>query len=281
MHSTLVILAAGASSRMKQSDATNSLSEEKINAANSLSKALIGVGSNNRPLLDFLLLHAKRAAYTDVILVVGAQASAFKKHYGNTFEGLQISYATQSIPKERIKPSGTADAVLQAMEQFPKLKNQAFTVCNADNLYSVKALEALRKNADINAFISYDRDGLLFSMERISRFALVQLDPDDFVSNFIEKPEPSEIKHYQDVHGTYRVSMNIFKFNGSLIYAYLQNCPLHQERDEKELPTAILNMCKDNPKAMRGIPFKEHVPDLTSKEDIDKMGDYLDQNFSV
>lgn len=281
MHSTLVILAAGASSRMKKRDATSTLSKEKIKAANSISKALIGVGTANKPLLDFLLLNAKKAGYTEIILVVGSQAAAFRKHYDNKFESLHIAYATQRIPKERIKPLGTADAVLQAMEQFPKLQNEAFTVCNADNLYSVNALDALRKTEDLNAFISYDREGLLFSMERISRFALVKLDANNYVSNFIEKPNPSEVKQYQDIHGKYRVSMNVFKFDGSMIYTYLQNCPIHPERDEKELPTAILNMCKDNPKAMRGLPCKEHVPDLTSKEDIDKMGDYLDTHFTI
>ena len=279
MHTTLIILAAGASSRMKQSIASTELSEEKIKDANAMSKALIGVGVNNKPLLDFLVLNAKKAGYTNVILVVSAQAEVFKDHYRNLFEGLQIEYATQSIPKGRIKPLGTADAVLQAMEQFPKLKNEAFTVCNADNLYSVQALEALRKNEDANAFISYDRDGLLFTMKRISRFALVTLDADNYMTNFIEKPDSFEVKHYRDLHGKYRISMNIFKFDGAMMYQYLKDCPIHTERYEKELPTAILNMCKDIPKAMRGIPFKEHVPDLTSKEDIDKMGEYLDENF--
>ena len=279
IHSTLVILAAGASSRMKQSVASIELSEEKIKDANTISKALIGVGANNKPLLDFLLLNAKKAGYSGVILVVGAQADVFREHYGDSFEGLQIGYATQYQPKGRIKPLGTADAVFQAMEQFPKLQNGVFSVCNSDNLYSANALEALRKNDDANAFISYDRDGLKFPMERISRFALVALDSDNYITNFIEKPDPSEVKSYQDIHGKYRVSMNIFKFQGEMIFPYLQNCPIHPQRDEKELPTAILNMCNDNPKAMRGIPFEEHVPDLTSKEDIDKMGDYLDENF--
>ena len=77
MHTTLVILAAGASSRMKKSEATSGLSAAKIEKANSVSKALIGVGTNDRPLLDFLLLYAKKAGYTDVILVVGTQAAAF------------------------------------------------------------------------------------------------------------------------------------------------------------------------------------------------------------
>ena len=44
---------------------------------------------------------------------------------------------------------------------------QSYTICNSDNLYSYKALYALRETSFLNAFISYDRDALLFSSERI------------------------------------------------------------------------------------------------------------------
>ena len=69
--------------------------------------------------------------------------------------------------------------------------------------------------------------------------------------------------------------MNIFKLSGSVIYPFLKDCPVHSERNEKELPNAILNMCNSIPKAMKGIPFSEHVPDLTSKEDIDTLKKYI------
>jgi glucose-1-phosphate adenylyltransferase len=34
------------------------------------------------------------------------------------------------------------------------------------------------------------------------------------------------------------------------------------------LPTAVLNLAKDQPSSVYGIPLEEHVPDLTSKDDI-------------
>ena len=72
--------------------------------------------------------------------------------------------------------------------------------------------------------------------------------------------------------------MNAFKFDGSMMYPYLENCPIHPIRNEKELPTAFLNMLKDFPKKAVGIPFSEHVPDLTSKSDIAEVKRYLQDN---
>lgn len=68
--------------------------------------------------------------------------------------------------------------------------------------------------------------------------------------------------------------MNIFLFDGKYFFKYLENCPPHPIRDEKELPTALMNMIGDNIQVL-GIPIEEHVPDLTSKNDIAILENYL------
>ncbi len=284
MHKNLIILAGGASSRMKKSLATEDLSEVELNNANSRSKALLGFGKNNRPILDFLLLNAEESGYNNVVIIIGEDGEHFKEFYGNEtkknqFNSLSISYATQYIPKGRIKPFGTADAVLQALEQYPNLQNEDFTVCNSDNLYSIEVLSILRETESSNAFISYDRDGLNFPMEKIERFALVLLDDDSNLTNIIEKPSKEKVSDYKDTEGKFRVSMNVFKFSGNEIYPFLKNCEVNPIRNEKELPTAILAMINETSYTVKGIPFKEHVPDLTSKEDIAIMKEYLEENY--
>jgi glucose-1-phosphate adenylyltransferase len=284
MHKNLIILAGGASSRMKKSLATENLSEEELKNANSRSKALLGFGKNNRPILDFLLLNAEKAGYQNITIIISEDGGMFKDFYGNKtknnkFNSLSISYATQSIPKDRVKPFGTADAVSQALEQYPNLQEEAFTVCNSDNLYSIEVLRALRKTEAHNAFISYDRDGLQFPMEKIERFALVLLDNNSNLLDIIEKPSKENTNKYKDDEGKFRVSMNIFKFTGNEIFSFLKNCPINPIRNEKEIPTAILNMCKKTSFTMKGILFNEHVPDLTSKEDIIIMKTYLENYF--
>lgn len=284
MIKNLVILAGGASSRMKKSLASNNLSENEIKNANTNSKALLTFGKNNRPILDFLLLNAEKAGYTNVIIIISEDGGAFKDFYGqetrnNKHKSLSISYATQYVPKDRIKPFGTADAVLQAMEQYPSLQKEAFTVCNSDNLYSVKVLQSLAETSADNAFISYDREGLQYPLEKIERFALTLLDANSLIIDIIEKPASDMVAGYTDASGKLRVSMNIFKFTGDQIYPFLKNCPVNSHRNEKELPTAILNMCSEDGYNMKGIPFNEHVPDLTSKEDIAIMKSYLEKHY--
>ena len=273
--SNLVILAGGASSRMKkQSIEDNSLSEEERAQANKRSKSLISIDDSGRPLMDYLLYYAKKAGYLNIYIITGKENSLFKSFYGeqdsnNDFHGLTINFAVQEIPKNRVKPFGTADALYQAMEQYPILQTNSFTVCNSDNLYSIKALELLLPNTDSqNALISYDRDALLFSSERISSFALMLFDKELNLKDIIEKPDSNLTESFKGDDGKLRVSMNIFKFNGSLFFEYLKKCEVHPTRNEKELPSALMAMLKEHPISVKGISLSEHVPDLTSKEDI-------------
>jgi len=280
MHDSLVILAGGASSRMKKEAITNDLSPEEIAQANERSKGLIGVGVSGRPLLDYLLWNAKKAGYKNIYIIIGEQGELFKEFYGskmkdNDFHGLNISFAIQYIPEGRVKPFGTADALFQAVEQYPELNSQFYSVCNSDNLYSAEALRALRETESPNAFISYDRDAMDFPLERISRFAIAKLDANNQLLDILEKPTEEDLEQYKDAEGKIRVSMNAFKFNGDTLYTHLKNCPVNPERDEKELPTVLLNSVKENPNTTVGIPFSEHVPDLTAKEDIADVKTYL------
>lgn len=286
MHDNLIILAGGASSRMKKQVSLDNLSEEEIAQANERSKGLIGVGPKGRPLLDYLLLNAKKAGYKNIYIIIGEQGNLFKEFYGsensnNDFNGLTISFATQYIPERRIKPFGTADALFQAVEQYPELNSQEYTVCNSDNLYSTEALYALRETTSPNAFISYNRDSMEFPLERISRFAIAKLSENNQLLDILEKPTADVLESYKDAEGKLRVSMNAFKFNGALLYPYLKNCPVHPERDEKEIPTVLLNALKDHPNTTLGIPFSEHVPDLTAKEDIAEVKVYLKKHYPV
>ncbi|MCV9929915.1 sugar phosphate nucleotidyltransferase [Flavobacterium sp. LS1R49] len=284
MHDNLIILAGGASSRMKKEVVLNNLTEEEIAQANERSKGLIGVGPNGRPLLDYLLLNAKKAGYKNIIIIIGEQGELFKEFYGsqdknNDFHGLNISFAVQYIPEGRVKPFGTADALFQAVEQFPEMNSQSYSACNSDNLYSAAALLALRETNSPNAFIGYDRDALDFPSERISRFAIAKLDENNYLLDILEKPTAEDLEKYKDSEGKLRVSMNAFKFDGAMLYPYLKNCPVNPEREEKELPTVLLNAIKDNPKTALGIPFSEHVPDLTAKEDIAEVKEYLKKYY--
>ncbi|MDA8734229.1 sugar phosphate nucleotidyltransferase [Flavobacteriaceae bacterium] len=278
INDSLIILAAGLSSRMKKSVSSKNLSKRSIEQANSRDKGLIGIDKNGRPLIHYLLINAKSAGFKTIYLVIGQNSDSFKSYFDeNKYDGLDIEFAVQYLEKNKVKPSGTADALFQAITQFPILKSSNFCVCNSDNLYSAKALRSIRSTSFSNAFISYDKSFLNFSSEKVSSFSILKLNKNGYLVNILEKPTAKDFDLFKDNGGKIRVNMNLFKFNGSVFYDYLKNCPFDVLRNEKELPTAVLNLAKDQPSSVYGIPFEEHVPDLTSKDDIIVLNKLLNQ----
>ena len=277
MTKSIVVLAAGMSSRMKKS-ADSEIDTKKADEANKKSKSLIIFG--NKPFIYFLLKNISNAGFETVIMVVGNDHDDFKSQIDllDITSKLEIKYATQKIPKDRVKPFGTADAVFQTMEQIPELQNESFCVCNSDNLYSSSSFKLIRENSFENAVLAYDRDSLEFPKERVSSFSILMMDKDFNLVNFIEKPTPGQVIENLDENGKIRVSMNIFKFNGNHAFHFIKNCPINPIRIEKELPSAIVNMISDNSFYMKGIPIAEHVPDLTSKADINIIEKLIDSD---
>ena len=285
-HPLIVILAAGISSRMKQDVGNSDLIDQRLaQDADQKSKSMIGVGKEYRPFLDYLLLNINAAGYKEAVIVINEKDESIRGYYeklgeGNRFLNLSLSYAVQSVPAGRTKPLGTADALLQALASRPDWSGKRFSVCNSDNLYSVRALRILLESTDRGALIDYDRRALEFDQARIERFAVIRTDKDGYLSEIIEKPSPSQISSLTSPDGRVGVSMNIFCFSYDLIVPYIQSVPLHPVRQEKELPLAVLKLVNEQPRTIRAIPLAEHVPDLTHKGDISKVQEYLRRNYS-
>ena len=277
MTNTIVVLAAGMSSRMKKS-VDLKIDNKKADEANNKSKSLITF--NNKPFIYFLLKNILDAGFENVIMVVGKDFDDFKKQIDilQLSSKLNVKYAVQKIPIDRVKPFGTADAVYQTMEQIDELQTTSFCVCNSDNLYSTSSLKMIRENNYENAVLAYDRDSLDFPKEKVSSFSILMMDQEFNLVNFIEKPTPEQVAKNLDENGKIRVSMNIFKFNGEQAFDFIKNCPINPIRIEKELPSAIVNMISNDSLYMRGIPIAEHVPDLTSKGDIVTIQKLIDSN---
>jgi glucose-1-phosphate adenylyltransferase len=275
MPGKLVVLAGGAASRMKKAGRT-ALDDRLAQDAATKVKAMIGVGEGYRPFLEYLLYHAWLAGYDDVVIVVGERDVSVRAYFGreekgNTFHGLSISYAVQRIPPGRTKPLGTADALLCALRSRPEWREGRFTVCNSDNLYSVKAFRLLREVPDGNGLIDYDREALGLDSARVDRFAVLLKDRQGRLSDIVEMPDPETLRRARGPDGRIGVSMNIYAFGYERILPYLEQVPLHPVRQEKELPGAVRMMLADRPGSIVAIPLAETVPDLTNQDDIDAM----------
>ena len=272
-------MAGGASSRMKRSLETSELTPETKKIASSAHKSLIPLGSKQKPLLFHLIQNAVNAGFREVYLITSPENEAFRECVGsasknNLFAGALVHYAIQYLLQGRNKPLGTADAVQQAMEQHPELKNESFTICNGDNLYSVHAFALLLAPRDTpHALISYNRSSLNYSSARMSSFAIIDISEEGLLENIIEKPDPETFKNYEDTSDHIGVSMNIFSFEGALLFPYLKNCPIHLERNEKELPEAVRIMISEPKNKIRCFKVSEHILDLTSAEDLKNFSD--------
>jgi len=274
----LVILAAGVGSRMKKPAEGTKIDDLRlVREADEKPKAMIGVGKESRPFLDYLLHNAQEAGYQDVVLVVSDKDEYIRPYYSSDKPGiggtrdLSISFAEQRIPEGRGKPLGTADALLQALVLRKDWAGQKFTVCNSDNLYSVNALRLLRETPNDNALIAYDRTALEFAEERIKKFAVLMNDDAGYLRRIIEKPSDKEVAQAKDSSGKVRVSMNIFALSYSQILPVLEEVPLNPDRDEKELPQAVSMLVSVHRREVMTYPLSEHVPDLTSKDDITRV----------
>lgn len=279
----IVILAGGISSRMKKSAQTaKEIEQSLVEDAAQKSKSMIGVGEGHRPFLDYLLYNVQESGYRTVVLLIGERDESIKEYYGgreqaSAFSTLSLTYVVQPIPAARTKPLGTADAVLRVLEARPEWKEQQFTVCNSDNLYTQDALKLLLNSNEHNSMIDYDFEALRFPRERIYQFAILKTDSDGFLEDILEKPSDEELKQ---IKGRAGVSMNIFRFSYEDILPFLKSVPLHPVRNEKELPEAVKLMAARNPRSIKTYRRAEYVPDLTTVGDIPEGQKYLRQHFS-
>jgi dTDP-glucose pyrophosphorylase len=272
MNTTLIIMAGGRSSRMKKS--AHQLGDHDLaSKVKQLHKSLIPLGTSQTPLLSRLCLEAFKAGVTDVIVVTSPENEPFKewqksftKHTHQAANA--IHFAVQLTDASSGKPMGTADAIYQAMLQYPKLKNQRFIITNGDNQYSANALsKAVHHTRSPHALIAYEAKSLGYSEERISSFALIRA-AHQYVSEIVEKPQVETLDRFKDTEGNLMVSMNLWLADGASFFNALERCPIHPERKEKELPEAFRLAIKDNPSSVFVHLVHETLPDLTSASDL-------------
>ena len=268
---TLIILAGGRSSRMKNSVNQAELSDPQKLAARNLHKSLIPLGVTKAPLLSLLCDHAQQAGTHRIVIVTAPDNEAFHlwrtAYQSNRTHLAAIDFAIQQPING--KPLGTADAVLSAFEAFPELQKSRVAIANGDNLYSAKAISiALEHQHTPHALIAYEAAHLGFDPHRIASFALIKVDHKNRVIAIVEKPEVATHAEYKDSDGNLRVSMNLISVWGPSFYKALKACPIHPLRGEKELPEAIRIAIDTDPLSVYCHLVFERLPDLTSAADL-------------
>lgn len=251
-----VILARGLGTRMRKQDDQAVISDDQAAAAQSGVKAMMPI---DRPFLDYVLHDLAEAGYKRICLVIGPEHDAIRKYYHETIkcERLRIEFAIQE------KPLGTADAVAAA-EKFAG--EDPFLVINSDNHYPKEVLRDLRE-LDESGLAAFDRDALMadgnIAAERITKFAVIQIDEDGYMTGIIEKPDEQTLNGLKE---PICVSMNCWRFGPKIFGACRAIKP--SPRDELELPDAVRYTMDHLSEKYRALVVKAAVLDMSSRGDV-------------
>ncbi len=260
-----VVLARGLGTRMQQGTGRD-LAPDQTAAAAAGQKGMMplpGPDGRTRPFLDYVLSALADAGFVDVALVVApvtadGTSNPMRDYYGGDGRPtrVRITFVVQEAAR------GTADAVAAAAAW---IAGRPFVVLNADNLYGVEALRALRE-ASGPALPVYRRDDLVKSSgipaERVGAFALLQVTADGYLADIVEKPGVDAVSA---AGPGALISMNCWRGD----HAVLQACrevPV-SSRGEFELPAAI-RLAVARGSRIRAIPAAGPVLDLSRPDDV-------------
>lgn len=113
-------------------------------------KQIDPVDDQGHIIMDFSMYDAKRAGFEKVVFIIKKENEAdFKEAVGNRIEKyMEVAYVYQdlnnlpegySVPEGRVKPWGTAHAVLSSIDEV----DGPFAVINADDYYGVEAFQLI------------------------------------------------------------------------------------------------------------------------------------------
>ena len=218
-------------------------------------KQLDPMGPNGEVILDYSVYDAIRAGFGKVVFIIRKDfEEAFKSQVGARFAGkIEVDYAFQSlddlpegysVPEGRVKPWGTAHALLAARE----VVHEPFGVVNADDFYGTDAFcraaefltaesaadgkehyamigyplkNTLSDHGDVNRGICGIRDGFL---HRVEEFTKIQREADGICRGNNLRGERLEVDPEE------LVSMNFWVFPVS----FMKRVATHFERFMKE-----------------------------------------------
>ena len=205
-------------------------------------KQIDPIDENGHIIVDFSIFDAKRAGFEKVIFIIKREnLQDFKEAIGDRVSKyMQVEYAFQditnlpegfSVPEGRVKPWGTAHAVLSAIDSI----DGPFAVINADDYYGrdsfKKIYDYLSTHEDDDkyrfAMVGYQLENTITENGYVSR-GVCSIDKNDFLEKVVERTRiekrPDSIAFTEDGGETWTdlpegtiVSMNMWGFTTSFV----------------------------------------------------------------
>ncbi len=280
---TLLILAAGMGSRfggLKQA--------EKF-------------GPNGEYIIDYSIYDAIRCGFNKVVFIIKEENyDLFRETVGKRIEGkIKVEYIFQNldnvpnnykIPSSRIKPLGTAHAVLCAKDVI----NEPFLMINSDDFYGYDAFKVVSEFMDIDskelAIVGYNVKNTLTENGAVKRGVLKEKDGNliEIVESSIENKNdkilatPLGTDNTKEIDSDTKVSMNMiaflpnfFKYIEDNFEEFLKNNNL--EKDEYLIPDVVMKSINDKYFTVKVIDTNAKWVGVTYKEDKDSVINYINE----
>ncbi len=276
MQPTLLILAAGMASRYGSM------------------KQIEGFGPAGETIMDYSIYDAIRAGFGKVVFIIRKDfADQFKAIFEPRLKGrIEIDYVYQElssfvdgfdIPASRVKPWGTAHAVLCAKDVI----KEPFAVINADDFYGRDAFEKAAAflttdcNPEQHAIIGYNLAKTLSANGTVSR-GVCEVNAEGDLASITERTkiyaEDNRIV-YEDAAGKHEVpydssvSMNFWCFDDSVFYLTKQLFKTflkehgNEEKSEFFIPLVADSYIKEELGIIKVIHTSSQWFGVTYKED--------------
>ncbi|WP_059070238.1 sugar phosphate nucleotidyltransferase [Mediterraneibacter massiliensis] len=251
-------------------------------------------------IMDFSIFDAKRAGFEKVIFIIKKENEEdFKEAVGKRIEQvMDVSYVYQDlfhlpegyqVPQGRVKPWGTAHAVLSAYEEV----DGPFAVINADDYYGQHAFEKIYK------FLTTHEDGEKYSYTMVGyRLKNTMTDNGHVARGICELNEDQELveinertriekregkiayseddgKTWIPVDGEKLVSLNMWGFTQSIMEEIKAGFPAFLQQGLKEnpmkceyfLPSVVSGLLEEGRAAVTVLDTEDKWYGVTYKED--------------
>jgi dTDP-glucose pyrophosphorylase len=213
-------------------------------------KGLVTVG--DQPLLSHVFETLVALGVEDLVVVVGYRGDQIRAHYGDTFEGIPITYVEQ--PERR----GLADAVARAGPAIsgPVLLMNGDNVCRAN----LDAVVERHRATDAIATLPVER----VSRERAARGGVLETDQSGAVVGLVEKPDepPSRL-----------IPRGFYAFDPQVVHACHLVRPGHT--GEREL-TAALDLLVEAGWPVETVPLAGWCVNVNTPEDVERVAARLE-----
>lgn len=260
-------------------------------------KQIEPVGPNGEFIIDYSVYDAICAGFNKVVFVIKEENyEIFKSTIGKRIEDkIKVEYAFQKlsdvpegveIPKERIKPLGTAQAIYAARHVI----HENFAIVNADDFYGregyMKAAEFLKNAKDGEyANVSYKAGNTMSENGAVKRGVIFY--ENGYITNLVESSieevngkvmaTPLSGDESFEIDKDTPVSMNLFCFTPKIFVYISDNIKdffLKQTdllKCEYLIPTVAFESSKYNKKAIKFIQTDSKYYGMTYKEDLEEL----------